>query len=106
MSDRVQASLAGVRVVKSFALEDVELAVVSRRSTASYLEKSLALARLRGSMGPMMRSLSAIGVVIVFLYGGHLVLAGEITPGRFRRVFLGHPAPRPGRSWRSASSSG
>jgi ATP-binding cassette subfamily B multidrug efflux pump len=80
MSDRVQASLAGMRVVKSFALEDAELASFDEVNRG-YLERSLALARLRGSMGPMMQALSAAGVVIVFLYGGRLVLAGEITPG-------------------------
>jgi len=49
MSDRVQASLAGVRVVKSFALEDVELASF-QEVNREYLKRSLALARLRGAM--------------------------------------------------------
>jgi ATP-binding cassette subfamily B protein len=86
MSDRVQASLAGVRVVKSFALEDVELASFEQVN-ATYLEKSLALARLRGSMGPMMQSLSALGIVIIFLYGGHLVLTHEISAAGFVAFF-------------------
>src|SRR5882724_12644393 len=86
MSDRVQASLAGMRVVKSFALEDVEIASF-REVNEVYLDKSLALARLRGSMGPMMQSLSAIGIVIVFLYGGHLMITGEITPEGFVAFF-------------------
>jgi len=46
MSDRVQASLAGVRVVKCFALEDVEMASFESVNR-DYLDKSLALARLR-----------------------------------------------------------
>lgn len=86
MSDRVQASLAGVRVVKSFALEEAEagaFATVNR----GYLDKSLALAKLRGSMQPMMQAISAIGVVIVFLYGGELVLRREISPGGFVAFF-------------------
>jgi ATP-binding cassette, subfamily B, multidrug efflux pump len=86
MSDRVQASLAGMRVVKSFNLEKAELASfqeINRR----YLDRSLALARLRGSMGPMMQSLSAVGVVVIFIYGGHLVLTHEITPGAFVAFF-------------------
>ncbi len=86
MSERVQASLAGVRVVKCFALEEVE---VSSFETVNrdYLGRSLALARLRGSMGPMMQSLSAIGIVIIFLYGGHLMITGEITPEGFVAFF-------------------
>jgi ATP-binding cassette subfamily B multidrug efflux pump len=86
MSDRVQASLAGVRVVKSFALEDVELASFEQVN-AAYLDRSLALARLRGSMGPMMQSLSALGIVIIFLYGGHLVLTHEISAAGFVAFF-------------------
>lgn len=86
MSDRVQASLAGMRVVKSFNLEDVEAASFDQINK-NYLDRSLALARLRGSMGPMMQSLSAVGVVIVFMYGGHLVLNHEITPGAFVAFF-------------------
>ena len=86
MSDRVQASLAGMRVVKSFNLEDVEIASF-QEINRQYLDRSLALARLRGSMGPMMQSLSAVGVVIIFLYGGHLVLTHEITPGAFVAFF-------------------
>jgi len=38
-------------------------------------------------MGPMMQSLSAIGIVIVFLYGGHLMITGEITPEGFVAFF-------------------
>jgi ATP-binding cassette subfamily B multidrug efflux pump len=86
MSDRVQASLAGMRVVKSFNLEEVEAASF-QEINKNYLDRSLALARLRGSMGPMMQSLSAVGVVIIFIYGGHLVLNHEISPGAFVAFF-------------------
>lgn len=86
MSDRVQASLAGVRVVKSFALEDTEAAAFSKINEA-YLATSLSLAKLRGSMQPMMQAIAAIGVVIVFLYGGKLVLEDEISPGGFVAFF-------------------
>jgi len=86
MSDRVQASLAGVRVVKSFALEDVELASF-QEVNQTYLDRSLSLARLRGSMGPMMQSLSALGIVVIFLYGGHLILTHEVSPAGFVAFF-------------------
>jgi ATP-binding cassette subfamily B protein len=82
MSDRVLSSLAGVRVVRSFALEESETAAFAVSNTA-YLEKSLSLARIRGAMGPMMGSISAVGVLIVFWYGGSLVLGGEMSKGDF-----------------------
>jgi len=82
MSARVQSSIAGVRVVRSFGLEDRELATFER-DNRDYLEKSLKLAYLRGSFGLVMQATVAAGVVVVFWYGGHLVLSGELDPGGF-----------------------
>ncbi|HVY49662.1 MAG TPA: ABC transporter ATP-binding protein, partial [Minicystis sp.] len=82
MSDRVLASLAGIRVVKSFALEDAEVAEFER-ANQRYLDKNLALARVRGSMEPMLGAISAVGVLVVFWYGGRLVLVHELSPGAF-----------------------
>lgn len=87
MSDRVLASLAGVRVVRSFALEDAEIAAFGK-SNASYLEKSLKLARTRGSMGPMMGAISSVGTLIVFWYGASLVLSGQMSKGEFLAFWL------------------
>ncbi|NUP97348.1 MAG: ATP-binding cassette domain-containing protein [Planctomycetaceae bacterium] len=87
MSDRVLASLAGVRVVRSFALEGAETEAFAA-ANKEYLEKSLGLARLRGSMGPIMGGISAVGVLVVFLYGGRLVLSGEMTRGDFVSFWL------------------
>ncbi len=72
MSERVLASLAGVRVVRSFAMEDSELAAFDQ-TNLDYLHKNLALARLRGSMGPIMGAVNAAGILIVFWYGGSLL---------------------------------
>ena len=82
MSDRVLASLAGVRVVRSFALEEAEQKAFEE-SNLAYLDKNLALARLRGSMGPMMGWISSVGILVVFWYGGGLVLSGQISKGDF-----------------------
>ena len=82
----VQGNLAGVRVVRSFALEARELERF-RATNAEYLEASLSLARLRGSMGPTLGAASAAGVLLFFWYGGLLLLrpheAGGITKGDF-----------------------
>lgn len=87
LSDRALASLAGVRVVRSFALEEAE-AEAFNLVNQSYLERSLRLARLRGSMGPMLGWTSSLGVLIVFLYGGRLVLRQEMTKGDFLGFWL------------------
>ncbi|WP_437530693.1 ABC transporter ATP-binding protein [Sorangium sp. So ce726] len=87
MSDRVLASLAGVRVVRSFALEASEMAAFTS-TNQGYLEKSLALAKLRGSMAPLMGAISSVGVLIVFWYGGQLVLEQQMTRGDFVSFWL------------------
>ncbi len=82
MSGRAQASIAGVRVVRSFALEGREaesFEVVNQK----YLDKSLGLARLRGSMTPILQVMLALGVLVVFWYGGDLLMSGEINKGQF-----------------------
>jgi ATP-binding cassette, subfamily B, multidrug efflux pump len=86
MSAAVQSSIAGVRVVRSFALEDEELRRFAR-SNADYLEKSLGLARVRGLMFPVMQTIIAIGTVVVLWYGGNLMLRDELTAGQFLAFF-------------------
>jgi ATP-binding cassette subfamily B multidrug efflux pump len=82
----VQGNLAGVRVVRSFALEAREMERF-RATNEEYLEASLGLARLRGSMGPTLGASSAAGVLLFFWYGGILLLTdhahGGITKGDF-----------------------
>ena len=87
MSDRVLASLAGVRVVRSFALEEAEARAFAVENR-SYLDKGLTLARIRGAIGPMMGWISAVGVLVVFWYGGTLILSGAITKGAFVSFWL------------------
>ncbi len=86
MSAQVQASITGTRVIRSFNLEESQ---AERFSVANlnYLEKSLALARLRGWMGPIMQSVTSLGVLIVFWYGGSLMVAGELSDGEFLAFF-------------------
>src|SRR5262249_31997694 len=87
MSDRVLASLAGVRVVRSFALEDAEERAFDRENR-SYLEKALNLAKIRGSMGPMMGWVASVGILIVVGYGGNLVLDTAMSKGDFLAFWL------------------
>jgi ATP-binding cassette subfamily B multidrug efflux pump len=82
MSSRAQSSIAGVRVVRSFALEARE-AEAFEVVNQNYLEKSLGLARLRGSMTPILQVMLAMGLLIVFWYGGDLLLRHEIDKGQF-----------------------
>jgi ATP-binding cassette subfamily B protein len=81
-SARVQSSLSSVRVVRSFALEAHEVEAFERENRA-YLDSNLKLAYLRGSFGLMMQGTLAVGILAVFVYGGHLVLTKALDPGGF-----------------------
>lgn len=92
LTELVQSNLAGVRVVRSFGIEDRERARFDEANRA-YLEANLSLARLRGSLGPLMGAVSALGVLIFFWYGGSLLLrgpeeAGGLGPGAFFAFWL------------------
>jgi ATP-binding cassette, subfamily B, multidrug efflux pump len=86
LSDLVQSSVAGARLVRSFALESAQLERFEK-TNADYLDKSLSLARLRGSMGPIMQSITSAGVLIVFWYGGSLMIDHKIDEGDFLAFF-------------------
>ena len=76
----LQGNLAGVRVVRSFALEGRELARF-RVANSSYVEASLGLARVRGLMQPIVATTSAAGVLVFFWYGGSMLLRGPEAGG-------------------------
>lgn len=87
LSDVLQKNLAGVRVVRSFAIEDRELGRF-RVANATYLDASLGLARLRGSMGPMMGAATAVSVLLFFWYGASLLVKGPAAGGISRGDFF------------------
>jgi ATP-binding cassette subfamily B multidrug efflux pump len=79
---QVQSSIAGVRVVRAFSLEDAELATFEK-ANETYLDKGLILAKLRGSMWPVMQAITMLGVLVVFWYGGRLIVLGEFKAEQF-----------------------
>jgi ATP-binding cassette, subfamily B, multidrug efflux pump len=87
MSDRLQANLAGVRVVRSFALEESERARFEQ-TNREYLDASLALARLRGSFGPTIGAIAATGILVFFWYGSSLLLRGPDHGGLSQGAFF------------------
>jgi len=93
LSEVLQTNLAGVRVVRSFALERRE----RRRFdviNGDYLEASLGLARMRGLFGPIVGATAAVGTLAFFWYGASLLLAspehGGITRGAFFAFWLAY----------------
>ena len=93
LSEVLQTNLAGVRIVRSFALEKRERGRFDKANIA-YLEASLSLARIRGLMGPLVGAASSLGVLAFFWYGSTLLQRGidngGITRGDFFAFWLAY----------------
>jgi ATP-binding cassette subfamily B protein len=93
LSDVLQTNLAGVRVVRSFALEKRERKRFAAANEA-YVDANLALARLRGLMFPLVGAAASLGVIAFFWYGASLLQkgpeAGGITRGAFFAFWLAY----------------
>lgn len=93
LSEVMQTNLAGVRIVRSFALEKRERARFDA-TNKTYLEASLGLARLRGLMGPLVGTTGSLGVLAFFWYGASLLTrgpeAGGISRGDFFAFWLAY----------------
>jgi ATP-binding cassette subfamily B protein len=87
LSEVLQTNLAGVRVVRSFALEKRERGRFDKANQA-YLEAGLALARVRGIMGPMVGASASLGVLAFFWYGATLLQRPEADGGITRGAFF------------------
>ncbi len=87
LSDVLQTNLAGVRIVRSFALEKRERGRFDKVNGA-YLDASLALARIRGLMGPLVGATSSLGVLAFFWYGASLLQRGPGDGGISRGDFF------------------
>ncbi len=77
-----QENFGGVRVVKSFAREDAEIA--SFRGLSLGLQaRNLDAERLSVWMGPVVGSIGEVAVILLLLVGGWMILRGEFTLGQF-----------------------
>jgi ATP-binding cassette subfamily B protein len=77
LSSYVQENLSGMHVVKAYAQEDSQ---IGRFVTLNedFQAKSLALARMRGIVNPIMQGVSALTVLVVIWYGGIRVMRGDL----------------------------
>ena len=72
--------LAGIRVVKAFRREDAEISRYHHWTARKYVI-DVRNQRIWRVMGPMVEFSTRLGELLVFLVGGALVLAGELSIG-------------------------
>lgn len=82
MTDQVQESLSGIRVIKAFVQEEKEIISFSK-SNQENKEKNLQVVKLQAVVIPLLDVVIGISSVITLLYGGYMVLNGDISAGKF-----------------------
>lgn len=82
LTDFVQESFSGVRVVKAFVRERSQIKAFAK-ANANAKQKNLRIARMESVVIPLLDVVIGISSLLTLLYGGYLALAGEITIGRF-----------------------
>ena len=86
MSDTVQESFAGMRVIKSFVKEWWFIKKFADTND-EYRDSNIALVRLFGIFFPFVSFLSGFTVLIVLLVGGIRVVEGNMSPGDLVALF-------------------
>lgn len=82
LSDRVQESLAGIRVVKAFVQEEKDFEAFEAASRNS-MEKNLSMVKLRAVIGPVFDTITGLSILVTLVFGGRMVLTGQVSIGQF-----------------------
>lgn len=82
LSDQVQESISGIRIVKAFVQEKQEMEAFQKANQAAR-EANLHVVKLRALIIPFLDGLIGIASALTLLYGGYLVINGSITLGKF-----------------------
>lgn len=82
LSDKVQESLAGIRVLKAFVQEEDDFKAFEEASINN-MEKNLSVVKLRAVFGPALDAVTGISLLLTLVFGGKMVLNGQISIGQF-----------------------
>jgi ATP-binding cassette subfamily B protein len=79
---RAQENLSGIRVVKAYAREPYEIEQFGAAST-DYVDANMKLFKVQSLLHPLLATVAGFGLLAILLFGGRLVIDGEITLGTF-----------------------
>lgn len=80
LSAVVEETVSGIRVVKGFGAEPTQSSRLRSKADDLY-EISMKGARIRALFWPALELLPNVGLILVLGYGGHQVIAGELSIG-------------------------
>ncbi len=82
ITERIDETISGIRIVKAFAMEDYErarFAEVNETLFRAFMRRF----KVRALSNPVMEALGGFGVSAIVFYGGYQVINGNSTPGSF-----------------------
>jgi len=82
ITERLNETITGIRIVKAFAMEDYERArfnEVNQTLFNAFMKRF----KVRALSNPVMETLGGMGVSAIVAYGGYQVISGASTPGTF-----------------------
>ena len=82
LTDFVQESFSGVRVIKAFVRERQQLKEFLK-SNQNAMDRNLDIVRWQAVVNPLLTVIIGSSSLITLIYGGYLALVGDITLGRF-----------------------
>ncbi len=82
ISTKAQENLAGIRIIKSYVLEKLELDRFNQLNK-DYIKKNMQYVKFNAAYRPSMMLIVGIGVAIILLFGGRMIIHDIITLGEF-----------------------
>ncbi|MBU5638755.1 ABC transporter ATP-binding protein/permease [Geomonas sp. Red69] len=82
LTTRVEENVSAAAVVRAYCREEGEIESFGAVCD-SYSDASMAMAKIRGMMLPVMAATGAIGTLVILFVGGNQVIRGELTLGGF-----------------------
>ncbi|MEL7649411.1 MAG: ABC transporter ATP-binding protein [Sedimentibacter sp.] len=82
LSNFVQESLSGIKVIKSFVQEDKSNSSFEKQNKDAF-KKNIDLSVIQTLMHPFMQMISGAALAVAIGYGGYITIKGRITLGEF-----------------------
>ena len=82
LTDQVQETVSGIRVIKAFVQERKELYAFAKTNLKNK-DKNMAVVRLRALFMPVLDLIIGASLLITLLMGGYLAISGTINVGQF-----------------------
>jgi subfamily B ATP-binding cassette protein MsbA len=87
MSSVLQETISGIRIVKAFGMEGFENRRF-RKETEASLRSYLRFKRVSFIASPLTEFIGVVGALVVFWYGGHQVISGNMLSPDWFLIFL------------------